>query len=55
MPMFMVWHLRHQADPMHRWLRQQLEIVVAPALATRPGKAVHAVPGPGRSQQLNAL
>ncbi|MDE2377524.1 LysR family transcriptional regulator [Bradyrhizobium sp.] len=33
MPMFMVWHLRHQADPMHRWLRQQLEIVVAPALA----------------------
>jgi len=33
MPMFMVWHLRHQTDPMHRWLRQQLEIVVAPALA----------------------
>ncbi len=33
MPMFMVWHLRHQTDPMQRWLRQQLEIVVAPALA----------------------
>ncbi|TPQ27130.1 LysR family transcriptional regulator, partial [Bradyrhizobium guangdongense] len=33
MPMFMVWHLRHQTDPMHRWLRQQLEIVVAPTLA----------------------
>ena len=33
MPMFMVWHLRHQTDPMHRWLRQQLEIVVAPSLA----------------------
>jgi len=33
MTMFMVWHLRHQTDPMHRWLRQQLEIVVAPALA----------------------
>jgi DNA-binding transcriptional LysR family regulator len=33
MPMFMIWHLRHQADPMHQWLRQQLEIVVAPALA----------------------
>ncbi len=33
MPMYMVWHLRHHADPMHRWLRQQLEIVVAPALA----------------------
>jgi DNA-binding transcriptional LysR family regulator len=55
MPMFMVWHLRHQADPMHRWLRQQLEIVVAPALATRPGKAVQAVPGRGRPQTLNRL
>lgn len=33
MPMYMVWHLRHQDDPMHRWLRQQLEIVVAPSLA----------------------
>lgn len=33
MPMYMVWHLRHHADPMHRWLRQQLEIIVAPALA----------------------
>ncbi|MEQ1613135.1 MAG: LysR family transcriptional regulator [Hyphomicrobiaceae bacterium] len=33
MPMYMVWHLRHQADPAHRWLRQQLEMVVAPALA----------------------
>ena len=33
MPMYMVWHLRHQGDPMHRWLREQLEAVVAPALA----------------------
>ena len=33
MPMYTVWHLRHQADPMHRWLRQQLDILVAPALA----------------------
>jgi len=33
MPMFMVWHLRHHADPVHRWLRQQLELVVAPSLA----------------------
>lgn len=33
MPMYMVWHLRHQADPVHRWLRQNLEMVVAPALA----------------------
>jgi hypothetical protein len=40
---------------MHRWLRQQLEIVVAPALATRPGKADHAFPGPNRSQPSNAM
>lgn len=33
MPMYMVWHLRHHADPAHRWLRRQLEAVVAPSLA----------------------
>jgi len=33
MPMYMVWHLRHHDDPMHRWLRRELEIVVAPSLA----------------------
>ena len=33
MPMYMVWHLRHQADPMQLWLRQTLEMVVAPCLA----------------------
>jgi DNA-binding transcriptional LysR family regulator len=33
MPMYAVWHLRHQADPVHRWLRENLEMVVAPALA----------------------
>jgi DNA-binding transcriptional LysR family regulator len=33
MPMYMVWHLRHQEDPAHRWLRQNLEMVVAPSLA----------------------
>ncbi len=32
MPMYMVWHLRHQTDPMHQWLRRELEAVVAPAL-----------------------
>lgn len=32
-PMFMVWHQRHQEDPMHRWLRDELLAVVAPALA----------------------
>ena len=33
MPMYMVWHLRHHADPMHRWLRRDLEMIVAPCLA----------------------
>jgi hypothetical protein len=23
--MFMIWHLRHQHDPMQRWLRGELE------------------------------
>ncbi|MCB2032122.1 MAG: LysR family transcriptional regulator, partial [Ottowia sp.] len=32
MPMYMVWHQRHQADPVHRWLRAHLEAVVGPAL-----------------------
>ena len=34
MPMFMVWHRRHHTDPVHRWLRRQLEMIVAPSLAT---------------------
>ena len=33
MATYMVWHLRHQEDPVHRWLRQNLEMVVAPSLA----------------------
>jgi DNA-binding transcriptional LysR family regulator len=33
MPMFMVWHQRHQADAMHKWLREELLAIVAPALA----------------------
>ena len=33
MPMFMLWHLRHQGDPMHQWLRGELQSIVAPALA----------------------
>jgi DNA-binding transcriptional LysR family regulator len=38
MPMYMVWHLRHHADPAHRWLRQQLELIVAPSLAAATGR-----------------
>lgn len=33
MPMYLVWHARHQADPMHRWLRQTIEDSVPAALA----------------------
>lgn len=33
MPMYAVWHQRHQTDPVHRWLRGHLQAVVAPALA----------------------
>ena len=31
-PMYLVWHMRHQHDAAHRWLRAELEAVVAPAL-----------------------
>jgi len=33
MPMYMIWHARYQQDVAHRWLRTQLEAVVAPAMA----------------------
>lgn len=29
MPMYMIWHLRHQHDPAHQWLRGELEQVAA--------------------------
>jgi DNA-binding transcriptional LysR family regulator len=32
LPMYLVWHLRHQADPVHQWLRRSLEDVVAQTL-----------------------
>lgn len=39
LPMYMVWHARHQHDPAHVWMRSQLDAVVAqlniPALATQ--------------------
>jgi DNA-binding transcriptional LysR family regulator len=31
-PMYMIWHMRHQHDPAHRWLRAELEAVVGPAV-----------------------
>lgn len=33
MPMYLLWHLRHQHEPAHRWLRGELEAIVAPAIA----------------------
>ena len=33
MPMYMIWHLRHQQDAAHQWLRQQLEAVARPLSA----------------------
>jgi DNA-binding transcriptional LysR family regulator len=30
MPMYMIWHLRHQQDAAHRWLREQIEAVALP-------------------------
>ncbi len=33
MPMYALWHARHQEDAAHRWLREQLIAVVAPALS----------------------
>lgn len=33
MPMYMIWHMRHQHDPAHRWLRGELEALVGPVLA----------------------
>lgn len=33
MPMYLIWHVRYQQDAAHRWLRGELEALVAPALA----------------------
>lgn len=33
MPMYMIWHMRHQHDPAHRWLRAELEALVPAVLA----------------------
>ena len=34
LPMYLIWHARHHADPMHRWVRQAIEDAVPPALAS---------------------
>lgn len=37
MPMYMVWHARHQQDAAHRWMRERLEGVVGPVLGVARG------------------
>lgn len=37
MPMYLVWHLRHQHSPAHSWLRQQMQAVAADVLAEPSG------------------
>jgi DNA-binding transcriptional LysR family regulator len=38
MPMYLVWHRRHQGDPVHQWLRAELEAVAVnrPPCPRRP-------------------
>ncbi|MCS7102130.1 MAG: LysR family transcriptional regulator [Burkholderiaceae bacterium] len=38
LPMYMIWHRRYQHDPLHRWLREELQALVAPALARIEGQ-----------------
>lgn len=38
MPMYAIWHVRHQADPLHQWLRRTLDGVAA-ALVAHDGSA----------------
>lgn len=33
LPMYLLWHQRDHADPVHRWLRQQVEAVAASVVA----------------------
>ena len=33
LPMYLIWHARYRQDAAHRWLREQLEAGVGPALA----------------------
>lgn len=46
LPMYALWHARYQQDPAHRWLREQLEAVVQPAL--EPVSSSRPSPPPAR-------
>lgn len=45
LPMYLVWHRRQQADPLHEWLRGQLVQVVESALPQAAGRPPHTDPG----------
>lgn len=48
LPMYAVWHLRQQHDPLHRWLRQTVQAVAARLTAAGGSPAtVQAAPGSG--------
>jgi len=47
--MYAVWHLRHQADPVMRWLRAELEAVVTEVLARAGGSAPNSSATPARA------
>jgi len=43
LPMYLIWHVRYQQDAAHRWLREQLQAVVGPALAAAPSHGSAAI------------
>jgi DNA-binding transcriptional LysR family regulator len=55
MPMFMAWHTRRRDDPVHRWLRRELEAVAAAAVGgpgARPQVAPAAADNPIMADRL---
>ncbi len=41
MPMYLMWHLRHQDDPLHQWLRREIEACAKDAIAVAPSDLGH--------------
>ena len=40
LPMYLIWHQRHQQDAAHRWLREQIEALVPAVLSPeRPARS----------------
>ncbi|WP_255593441.1 LysR family transcriptional regulator [Acidovorax sp. sic0104] len=51
LPMYMVWHVRHQQDAAHRWLREQMEAAVGAVLPAALLGGPAAVPAQCLTQQ----